>query len=480
MISYIIIIFCGKINTMLRTSKNIHSLYLIIDILLISIAFAIPYFLNYSLIPQGLVNQRAYLTVFFFWGICLIFILNNLHLYSTVRYISIIEESSMAAKGVGAASVIAALFVYLLKIDIFSRTIFVETTLMLFILIVLWRILKRICVRKLIRSGFANFNVLLVGAGKETETILQEIKDSPFLGLRVKGILDDKHSSNFCGVKVLGKIEDIEHITKKYFIDEIYILEPHLGKLSINDVLVKCGKTGRTVRVLINDFGSSFQKLSLTYLNSIPLITCFQADRIKANSVIKRVFDIFASSSMLCLLLPVFIVIGLLIKMESKGPVFYVSKRSGKKGIIFKFYKFRSMVYNADSLKEQIRHKSEVDGPIFKIKNDPRLTKLGAFLRKYSIDEIPQLINVLKGDMSLVGPRPFPVEESEKIEYQHIPRLNIRPGITGLAQIKGRSNLKFSQWMKWDNWYVNNWSLGLDIKILWLTIPAVFRCKGAY
>ncbi len=351
---------------------------------------------------------------------------------------------------------------------------------MLFILIVLWRILKRICVRKLIRSGFSNFNVLIIGACKETELILQEIKDSPYLGLRVKGIMDDKQSGSFCGIKILGKIEDIEHITKKYFIDEIYIIEQHLGKLAINDLLVKCGKTGRTVRVLINDFGSSFQKLSLTYLGSIPLITCFQAGRIKANSVIKRIFDIFVSGIMLCLLLPVFIVIGLLIKIESRGPVFYVSKRSGRRGVIFKFYKFRSMIYNADSLKEQIRHKSEVDGPIFKIKNDPRRTKIGAFLRKYSLDELPQLINVFKGDMSLVGPRPFPVEESEKIEYRHIPRLNIRPGITGLAQIKGRSNLKFSQWMKWDNWYVNNWSLVLDIKILWLTIPAVFKCRGAY
>ncbi|MFH1441852.1 MAG: sugar transferase [Candidatus Omnitrophota bacterium] len=465
---------------MLRTNRYIHFLYLIIDIFFISLAFAIPYYINYSLVPHDWANQRAYLTVFFFWGICLIFILNNLHLYATVRYISITEESSMAIKGIGIASVIAALFVYLLRIDIFSRTIFVETTLMLFILIVSWRILKRICVRKLISSGFANFNVLLVGAGKETELILQEIKDNPFLGLRVKGILDNKESGNFCEVKILGKIEDIEQVTKKYFIDEIYIIEHHLGPLPINDVLVKCGKTGRTVRVLINDFNSSFQKLSLTYLGSIPLITCFQADWIKANSFIKRIFDIFIAGLMLCLLLPVFIIIGLFIRIESRGPVFYVSKRSGKKGVIFNFYKFRSMVYNADSLKEQIRHKSEVDGPIFKIKNDPRITKIGVFLRKYSIDELPQLINVLKGDMSLVGPRPFPVEESKNIEYQHIPRLNIRPGITGLAQIKGRSNLKFSQWMRWDNWYVNNWSLSLDIKILWLTIPAVFKCKGAY
>ena len=198
------------------------------------------------------------------------------------------------------------------------------------------------------------------------------------------------------------------------------------------------------------------------------------------DSIIKRIFDIFVAGLMLCLFFPVFIVIGLLIKIESEGPFFYVSKRSGKKGTVFKIYKFRSMVNNADELKEQIRYKSEVDGPIFKIKKDPRLTRVGVFLRKYSLDELPQLINVLKGDMSLVGPRPFPVKESEKIEYKHIPRLNVRPGITGLAQIKGRSDLNFSRWMKWDSWYVNNWSLGLDIRILLWTIPVVLKRKGAY
>jgi lipopolysaccharide/colanic/teichoic acid biosynthesis glycosyltransferase len=135
---------------------------------------------------------------------------------------------------------------------------------------------------------------------------------------------------------------------------------------------------------------------------------------------------------------------------------------------------------NAESLKVSLKDKSEIKGPIFKIRKDPRLTKIGKFLRKYSIDELPQLFNVLKGDMSLVGPRPFPVEESQQIEYKHIPRLNIKPGITGLAQIKGRSDLSFSHWMRWDNWYLHNWSFVLDIKILLWTIPVVVKGKGAY
>jgi lipopolysaccharide/colanic/teichoic acid biosynthesis glycosyltransferase len=220
--------------------------------------------------------------------------------------------------------------------------------------------------------------------------------------------------------------------------------------------------------------------VQLNYLGAIPLLVYFEKNAHGADGVVKRLLDIFISGFSLILLSPLFIVIACLIKCESLGPVMYVSKRCGRKGVIFDFYKFRSMEKDADSFKEALKAKSEIKGPIFKIRKDPRLTRVGKFLRKYSIDELPQLINVLKGNMSLVGPRPFPVEESQQIEYKHIPRLNIKPGITGLAQIKGRSDLSFSHWMRWDNWYLHNWSLGLDIKIILWTIPAVFKGKGAY
>jgi lipopolysaccharide/colanic/teichoic acid biosynthesis glycosyltransferase len=192
------------------------------------------------------------------------------------------------------------------------------------------------------------------------------------------------------------------------------------------------------------------------------------------------VIDILVSGVLLILFFPFLALIACVIKLESKGSVFYSSRRSGKKGKAFDCYKFRSMVDKADELKQSLRVKSEADGPIFKIKRDPRVTRLGHFLRKYSLDELPQLFNVFIGDMSLVGPRPFPVEESDKIEYRHIARLNISPGITGLAQIKGRSDLKFNNWMRWDIWYTNNLSLGLDIKILLLTLPAVIKAQGVY
>ena len=143
-------------------------------------------------------------------------------------------------------------------------------------------------------------------------------------------------------------------------------------------------------------------------------------------------------------------------------------------------YKFRSMVKDAEKTIDQVRHKNEVDGPIFKIKKDPRITKTGAFLRKYSLDELPQIINVVRGDMSLVGPRPLPIDQIEKEDLRQLKRLEVRPGITGLWQVRGRSDISFSRLVKWDIWYINNWSFWLDLNILLQTIPVVLRGKGAY
>jgi lipopolysaccharide/colanic/teichoic acid biosynthesis glycosyltransferase len=143
-------------------------------------------------------------------------------------------------------------------------------------------------------------------------------------------------------------------------------------------------------------------------------------------------------------------------------------------------YKFRSMVINADELLAKLKDKNEVDGPIFKIKKDPRITRMGAFLRRYSLDELPQILNVLKGDMSLVGPRPFPIAQLEKEDLRQLRRLGIRPGITGLWQIRGRSDVSFNKLLRWDIWYIKNWSFGLDLHILLQTFPIVIRGKGAY
>ena len=195
---------------------------------------------------------------------------------------------------------------------------------------------------------------------------------------------------------------------------------------------------------------------------------------------VKRVFDTTLSLLGLIALSPVFLVIALLVKITSKGPVFYAQKRVGKGGRVFNFYKFRSMVINADEIKKTLMAQNEATGPIFKMKHDPRITTVGRFIRKYSLDELPQLFNVLKNDMSLVGPRPPIPEEVRKYKKWQTQRLSIQPGITCIWQTSGRSRIGFEDWVRMDIYYIKNWSLWLDIKLLFKTIKTVVTADGAY
>ena len=462
-----------------KLNRQVHFVYFFVDIALISLSFYKVFKLTPGLTQLSPEYIRLYLSIYSFWGVVLVFLLHNAHLYYTDRYLSVSEEWLRAGRCVLLSSILTVLFIFILKLNIFSRVVFLESSFMLLLSLSAWRTIKRLYVRYLIQKGYANYNILIIGAGNTGLALVDQTKAFPYLGMKTIGFLDDVRLGERGGVKILGKINDIEPVVKKYFIDEIYVTIPSERKIS-REIIQEGVKLGKTVRVVAEHFGLPYSQVRLNYIGVIPLLTYFEKSGYGAENTLKRLLDIFISCSILILFLPLFVLIACLIKIESPGPVFYISKRSGRKGVIFDFYKFRSMVKDAVKQRDALSDKSDVKGPIFKIKQDPRLTRAGRILRKYSMDELPQLFNVLKGDMSLVGPRPFPVEESNNIEYKHIPRLNIRPGITGLAQIKGRSDLKFSQWMRWDAWYVENWSLGLDIKVLLWTIPVVLKGKGAY
>jgi exopolysaccharide biosynthesis polyprenyl glycosylphosphotransferase len=459
--------------------SRIQFLYFFVDIALISLSFYLPFKLNPDSIPHYSAGVRSYLSIYFFWAVVLLLFLQRAVLYYTDRYLSTSGEWFKVARCVLYASILAALAIFILKIDIFSRLVFIESIALLLLGLSVWRTIKRFYVRYLVKRGYINYGALIIGAGGVGLDLAEEIKAFPFLGIKTIGFLDDVKTGEIDGIKILGRINDIERIVSKYFIDEIYVTIPSERKI-VAEIIRTGTKLGRSVRIVAEYFSLPFREVKLNYIGAIPLVTYFEKSRRGEERVTKRLLDISISSLILVLLLPLFVIVACLIKLESSGSVLYVSKRSGKKGTPFDLYKFRSMTKDADNRKENLRDKSDVGGPIFKIRDDPRLTSIGRLLRRYSIDELPQIINVLKGDMSLVGPRPFPVEESDKIEYKHIPRLNIEPGMTGLAQVKGRSDLKFNNWMRWDIWYVENWSLGLDIKILLWTIPAVLKAKGAY
>jgi len=470
---------------MLRSFRKIQFIYIFIDLAIVFSAFCLSYVFKYNTLTKLSINPnfqnfREYTFVFILWFIFILIFFRRSDLYSTNRGLSIPKEISRVIINSVYASILIGAVIFFAQYKFFSRQIFLVNFACLCLFLSAWRTIKRIALRKRIEKGFYNINVLIVGAGRVGKSVLDEIMQNPWLGFKVIGFLDDKIKEAQDGKPVLGKLEGFNVVAKKYFIDEVIITIPS-ERLVVSELIREAKGMSLGVNIVPEHFDEPLPALNINYLGIIPLISYKEKIHHPAEFALKRFMDFIFSLIALIILSPLFAVIAILIKLDSKGPVFYIQKRVGSKGKIFDFYKFRSMVDDADKLKAKLLDKNEVsDGIIFKIKNDPRATGIGRVLRRNSLDELPQLINVFKGEMSLVGPRPPTPDEVEKYHHNYMQRLSIKPGITGMSQVRGRSELTFRRWVKWDIWYVNNWSFGLDLKILFWTIPAVLQKKGAY
>jgi exopolysaccharide biosynthesis polyprenyl glycosylphosphotransferase len=418
--------------------------------------------------------------VFFLWSIFIVISFKRRKLYATNRGLSIPKELFRVIISILYTGILISTVIFFAQYKFFSRMVFLVSLGLLCMLLSAWRIIKRLILRRLLRKGFHNIRILIAGAGKIGKIVLEEVIKNPWLGFKVVGFLDDVKNGAIDNVPIVGKLKDFPVIVKKLFIDELVITIPS-EKQAVSELIRQAKSLLLGVRVVPENFEEPVPTLDISYLGIMPLLTYKERKHHPAEFIFKRLFDFIISLTLLLVLSPSFFIISLLIKLDSEGRIFYIQKRIGLKGKIFNFYKFRSMIKDADKLKPQLLERNEVkDGVIFKIKEDPRITPIGRLIRRYSLDELPQLFNVLKGDMSLVGPRPPTSDEVDKYNHLHMDRLSIKPGITGLAQIKGRSELTFRKWVKWDLWYINNWSFGLDLAILWWTVPTVIKGKGAY
>jgi exopolysaccharide biosynthesis polyprenyl glycosylphosphotransferase len=326
--------------------------------------------------------------------------------------------------------------------------------------------------------------MVIIGTGERAQKFAKKISRSPELGYHLLGFVDnqwkglEQFKSN--GWKLLTDLNGFQELLKREVIDEVVISLPVKSYYDKIDTIIKiCEEQGIIIRFLSDLFDLEIAKSYIDHLDGIPVLTFHSAPVDQWRLLAKRGIDVALSSILLTLLLPFFLVVALLIKIDSRGPVFFIQERVGLNKRRFKLVKFRTMVENAEKFIEEVEKFNEVPGPVFKIKNDPRLTRVGRWLRKTSIDELPQLINVLKGEMSLVGPRPPIPSEVEQYEGEDRRRLSMKPGITCLWQSKGRSNIPFEEWMELDKEYIDNWSLWLDLKILAKTIPAIIRGSGA-
>ena len=470
---------------MIRPLRKVHFFYVFVDVVFISMSFYLSYFFRYNSLRDiftcvNLPNFKEYSFIFILWAFFLLFSLKIKNLYFTDRNLTIPGEIGRVCVCVLYTSVLIGAVVFFSQYKFFSRQVFLQTIALFCVLLSGWRTVKRLTLRKMISNGFRNINVMIIGAGKMGALALQEIRKMPWCGFRIAGFLDDHVKGEVEGVPILGVIQEFSGIAKKHFIDEVIITIPS-EPVTVSR-LIKAAKDHRVgIRVVPQNFEEPLAISEMNYLGIVPLLTYKTRRQHPTEFFLKRLFDLVISFISLVVLFPLFILIAILVKLDSKGPVFYIQKRVGYKGNIFSLFKFRSMIEDADKLKKELMEENEVkDGIIFKIKKDPRITRAGAFLRKYSLDEFPQLLNVLKGDMSLVGPRPPTPDEVRQYNSSHMHRISIRPGMTGLSQVRGRSALSFRKWVKWDEWYINNWSFGLDMKILWWTVPAVLKGKGAY
>ena len=463
-------------------------IYILIDIAFFCLAIYIACIIRKGTLPFPITFDNLFFNpinsfryVFYFWILVTMIMNNSNDLYQTKREIIEMAEIWQVIKSVILSVLITIVAIYVVKVEGFPRTVLTLVTIFLAVFFSIWRILKRIFVNYLVVQGYNNFNVLIIGAGKVGVSLAFEIQKRPGLGIKVVGYLDDfKQATSETGEpRIIGKVSEFKRIVRQEFIERIYIVS-HLEEQKFLDLLEEAKEMSVAVRVIPHGFELTSGCVINSNIGLIPILEYSNYELSRVKQVGKRIFDfviVFVSN---IVLIPVFVLIAVLIKLDSRGPVFYVSRRYGRNGRIFRMLKFRSMAVDADKALHEIKPKNEVDGPIFKMKKDPRITKIGRILRKYSLDELPQLLNVLKGDMSLVGPRPLPIEQIEKEDLRQLRRLEVRPGITGLWQIRGRSDLSFSRLVRWDIWYINNWSLWLDLNILIQTVPVVIRAKGAY
>jgi exopolysaccharide biosynthesis polyprenyl glycosylphosphotransferase len=463
----------------------IRLVYILLDILAISLSFYLACSLRPHTIPFPVTIEKfilsagnPYRLVFFLWLLTILFFNQALNLYQTRRAMLETIEIWQVVKAVASSTLIFIVFTYVLRVQDFPRSVVALSVIFLVGFLSLWRVIKKGIVDYLVSKGYNNFNALIVGAGKIGKLLDKEIKNRPGLGIKVIGFLDDFKNVKSNSDQILGPVESFSSIARRSFINMVFVTIHPDDKMLLS-ILEQAKELGIAVKVVPHGFEWMSTDVSRYNIGIVPILD-YTFIEVSYRQQAKRIFDFILAFIGLILLLPVYIVLAIWIKLDSKGPAVYSSARYGKDGRIFNMYKFRSMVANADDLLPQLKEKNEVDGPIFKIKNDPRITKVGIFLRKYSLDELPQIFNVFRGDMSLVGPRPLPIEQIEKEDLRQLKRLHIRPGITGLWQIRGRSDVSFQRFLRWDIWYINNWSFGLDLYILSQTLPVVIKGKGAY
>jgi exopolysaccharide biosynthesis polyprenyl glycosylphosphotransferase len=461
----------------------------VFDILLILAAFVLAYFLRYQaqwfreVDPAYYTTLAPYIPMAALQGglTLLAFALSGVYRFR--RGGSLVDEVYGVINGTFTGFVVTVFFVFFWRPLVYSRLFFLYATALIIVFLITARLVRRAVLRTLRAHGVGVDRVLIVGSDEVGLTVMRNLMAQPELGFEVVGFVDDdpeRGSTNIGRFQALGSTANLPAILRSQQIDEVVITLPWQQRRQILAITDQSAQAGVRPRIVPDLFQMSLSMVDMQNVAGIPMLTPSDTQLSPWARLFKRGIDVLGSALGLLIMSPLLAVVALAIRLDSPGPVIFSQPRVGRDGRLFEVFKFRTMVKDADQIKDQMRHLNEAQGPMFKIRDDPRITRVGRFLRRTSLDELPQFWNTLRGDMSLVGPRPALPEEVAGYADWHRKRLSTAPGITGLWQISGRSDLTFEEMVLLDIYYIENWSPLLDLSILLRTVPRVIAGSGAY
>lgn len=426
-------------------------------------------------------NVVLYVGLFIIWHHIFLFF----SLYRSRRLSRRWRELLDIFKAITSCTLVLSAVAFLFKIEPLNTVFVMSFWLIANVLLIFSRISLRILLFRLRRRGKNLRHMLVVGTNPRILHFIRRFEEKPELGYRLIGFVDEEWAGmdefRKTGYQLVSDFKTFSHFIANNVVDEVMIGLPLRSKYrEAANIVQRCANQGIMVRFLSSIFESRLASSKSDQFEGESIITLSSDIAEGWQVMVKRIMDLVISLSLLLILLPLFVAVAIWIKMTSPGPVFFVQERLGLNKRRFRLYKFRTMVPDAEERLPALEHLNEANGPVFKIKNDPRITSVGKILRITSIDELPQLLNVVKGDMSLVGPRPLPIRDYEGFDHDwHRRRFSVRPGITCLWQVNGRSFVPFETWMELDMKYIDEWSLLLDLRILLKTVPVVLKGTGA-
>jgi exopolysaccharide biosynthesis polyprenyl glycosylphosphotransferase len=395
-------------------------------------------------------------------------------LYRTARERTAWQESANVMRAVGFATALLALFIFTSGNKEISRLVVAGSGAWSAGALAGWRYAKRCYVLRKVERGEGVSRVLIVGAGKLGRALAAWLEDNRHLGYQVCGFLDP-HPNGDAGV--LGSVRDLRKVALGQFADQLFVTLP-ADREMVKEIFLEARRLRLSLNVVPDLYDGLGWRAPVETIGGFPVIELHGEPIPALGLAVKRGIDLLGAAALLAIAAPLLVFAAICIRCDSPGAVFYPAMRVGKKGRKFRCYKLRTMVAEADAQKDILRKVNERNGPFFKMENDPRVTCCGRWLRKFSIDELPQLLNVLRGEMSLVGPRPHPVDDFERYTIEHLRRLDVKPGVTGLWQVTARRDPSFDTNMVLDLEYIENWSLRLDLSVLLRTISVVLEGAG--